>query len=267
MNNTVAGRIHEWLTSHPDATSNAVADALQLTRSNVTAILYAMCRQGSVVREKGAVINPRGRALYTYRAGVLPTTPLRRFQSRRKSEAKPQLAVLEKPANHAALCLVQQLDETIETVAQKLADAFAAAIEIRLASALEGIKTYVGTRADAFDPVPTHDAIPPEQAQPRKPRIGAVGLLHTQEAEIRREFEDTYDIRFWTTDCALRALKPIAVGCEAVFVHTRHISHSVSEVLKSNGAKIVWCDGGISGMKDAIVSYYVGQIDSQAKPR
>lgn len=97
--------------------------------------------------------------------------------------------------------------------------------------------------------------IPSRPAKIRKPRIGIVGLLPTQNGVVSEKLAGAVDLEFWNDHQGQGSLEALARGCDAVFLHTRHAGHATDNALKAAGANVVRCTGGVTNILNNIQAY------------
>ena len=112
-----------------------------------------------------------------------------------------------------------------------------------------------------FKPVAEPPAAPNMAPEPKEPplitkrTVGVVGLLPTQNAEIKARFGGTFNLIF--AGCGeFGRLQSLGRACDKVFLHIKHIGHSTESSLLGGGADIVRVNGGVTQMKEMLKRYW-----------
>lgn len=92
--------------------------------------------------------------------------------------------------------------------------------------------------------------------------VGVVGLMPQQNGYIAQEFAEFVDLQFWGLEDNKKGLEAMSKSCAMIFVHIRHISHTVDDLLKMHGANYTRVGGGVTSIKEAIRTY----LNSVIKP-
>jgi len=95
---------------------------------------------------------------------------------------------------------------------------------------------------------------PVEIEVPKKTRVLIVGLLNEQRQQIQREWGEFFDLKFCEGNTP--NLPDLARSCAVSVLMTKFTSHSQQESLKSVGAKILWCNGGVSDLERVLESAF-----------
>jgi len=93
-----------------------------------------------------------------------------------------------------------------------------------------------------------------------KNKVLIVGLLPEQEGNIKKEFGEFVDLRFFNSKKSTDSLKPLSSGCDQIIVMTKFISHSKYHIVKNSGVPVIHCNGGISGLKNVMEAYCIDVI-------
>ncbi len=97
-----------------------------------------------------------------------------------------------------------------------------------------------------------HNPFPPKTAeQPKLKKLLIAGLLKSNHVEeVKKEFSDLFDLRFYHPDENMTLLSSRAVGADKVILLTEQVSHKHKQVLESTGVPYMMQLGSIGRLKD-----------------
>ena len=257
---TLASRILGYIDTHPGHKVSEIAKALDASISNVSSTLTHKFKRG-LVRRALVARTLTGAPIYGYYApnsdNVVCTSE--------NVVCKPP-----KAQRKQKVVAADPLDTFLKAAARELVDGLFVRVRKEIASrkgellqSLTGESVESGLASppqvalEAVVPLTLPKLVPPvHETRTTLRRIGVIGLLPQQCGELQKEFGDCLDLTFWN-DGPQSSLKALAVRCEAVFLHTRHMSHVTDEALKHAGANIIRVTGGTHNMKEAITKYFV----------
>lgn len=93
------------------------------------------------------------------------------------------------------------------------------------------------------------------------PRILIVGLLDSQSAHVKREFDRVFDLRFVGSNESTDKLKSNAAQADVVYVMGDFVSHSTNDLIRRVGAVPHVLHGGLTKLRDTLTSLYVEKHD------
>lgn len=151
----------------------------------------------------------------------------------------------------------EQLNVKLGSLAQDTSLNLAVEIESEVNSLTGNLISDVLERISLSSKIAASDETPVKSVRIVKPRIAVCNLLPSQEQIIEQKFRNQFNIVFWNdnTGSSTKQLKKIAIGCEKVFWHVNHSSHSAFETLRSAGANYENVTGGMSTMVNALEEY------------
>lgn len=110
-----------------------------------------------------------------------------------------------------------------------------------------------------------HNPEPPSEDKLAKRRIGIVGLLASQEQIVRKEFDDAFDLRFFTSDQAKgKSFQAAAGNCERVLVMTAFINHRVEHSIAAAKGTLVRVAGGVTSVRDELHKIFASKPEEVA---
>lgn len=254
-------RIIEYVRAHPNVGSADIMQGLpDADPRKVSPTLSNLHRQGRLVRQEQRRTLSKT-PVYIYTVSDKPWRPKRG----RKTKARALATKTRVQATRArAPAVTLDLDDLANEFIAKIAGYFAEKFKVELLGKVGEFIHSLPAPPQAPEPVlleapPVQPAFLPEkETRVRLPKVAIIGLLPQQAGEIQAEFSECLDLVFWSNG-PQSSLKPIAIGCEAVFLHTRHMSHTADETLKRMGANIVRVTGGVSNMRDALMNYFANR--------
>lgn len=104
---------------------------------------------------------------------------------------------------------------------------------------------------------------PAKVAEGRNRKALVVGLHSNKQEFIRREFRDCFELRLYTPD-QMRAIQECVKSGDLAFLMADFISHKHQDILQNAGAEVVVVHGGISSLREAMTTAYVGNEDKKA---
>lgn len=158
------------------------------------------------------------------------------------------------------------IDKIADQVASSIAKQIAVRVKTRLSNQLGALIAeqfnnfqQLDAPAESVDVASLLERITnlPDKTETQRKRmqtVGVIGLTATQNGEIVAEFGEVLDLRFAYTD-QLPVIKQIAKAADIVFVHYKHCSHNVDNILKSSGTNYQLVGGAMSQMKEALQQY------------
>jgi hypothetical protein len=152
------------------------------------------------------------------------------------------------------------INQSLHSLADAMADAILAQVKARLTVEIGGLLpdlpvTPMPTPAQLADRMSKPAAL----AKPAKKRALITGLMPVQCGEISKEFHDAFDLNFWNdrNGDSMMMLEVRAANADVVFLHTAHVSHTATDLVKLKArGKVVYVNGGLSQMKDALTKHY-----------
>lgn len=273
-------RIHDLLQERSGLDAIAVAQALDLPATTAAARLSEMASRGLVSRKVGGR-SAAGRQLYVYGPAPADSPVVAKFR------AAPSAGRVRKP--RAAAPVVSEAPAPVATPAPALApvaaapslDALVDSLAAHItAQVMQRVHTRLAAMAAPYaEPQPPADPpsvdvsaalqtlTAPTTTQPaasKLPRVGVIGLLPNQCGVVATEFGSCMDLEFWNdaNGDGRRQLEGLSKRCEIVFVHIRHTSHSVEELLKFHGANYRRVGGGVTALKEAMTEYFVNRKEA-----
>lgn len=246
--------IVEFIRANPNCNTTALSGHFGFNVNQAATRMKQLFDQGYVTRHSIGV-NSYGHPLYVYNAhaNVEGKTKRERLHIVQPAQTK----TYDKPISDQSLDSL--VGEFVQSFASTLATAIVGQLKPRLEEELKralpaALPSPAITQQDPHKPVEVIQ-------KARLPRIGVTGLLPQQAGMIQQEFCDTFDITFWNdrNGDGQGSLKAMGIGCEVVFYHVNHASHTTENALKAVGAKIIHVNGGMSQMRDALTKYYVEQ--------
>ena len=238
-----ARAIRDYVAAHPGCTNKDIAAALDVSTAYAATHTSKGFQQGTMTRVEGG-------------QGITGTTWYK------YSAARKVIEHVSNKVEHVSKKKNSMIDSMVDELASSIAKQLANRIRDKLTRELENL---------APTPTPTVDTAPllaqlaaPLVSQPAThiktlPKVGVVGLLPTQAGAISAEFAGCIDLVFWNEGDDRGTLKAMARNCEVVFLHTRHAGHATDQYLTTNGAELRRITGGVSNMKEALTSYFVGE--------
>ena len=249
--------ILDYVTTHPGCECNDASKALGMTPPHMATRLKQLIDGGFLTRKEARRL-PTKMPVYAYwvNGAVTPTM-------NKKERVKTTMGERSDNAmsNPDISTLIQSIGEVLaKQIAAQVAVSLQPMLQRELVAVIPSTQVVTPSPVDikALLQAPPHQ---PEQLEhkPKLPRVGVTGLLPQQAGLIQQEFCDTFDLTFWNdrNGDGQGSLKAMGIGCEVVFHHIQHASHSTESALRSVGAKIVKVNGGMSSMRDALTKYYV----------
>lgn len=164
---------------------------------------------------------------------------------------------IEQLVTETVATVKEQLDVKLGSLAQDTSLDLAVKIESEVNSLTGNLISDVMERISLSSKIAASDETPVKSVRIVKPRIAVCNLLPSQEQIIEQKFRNQFNIVFWNdnTGSSTKQLKKIAIGCEKVFWHVNHSSHSAFETLRSAGANYENVTGGMSTMVNALEEY------------
>lgn len=238
-----------FIKANPGATSKDVALKFNITVTSSANRLYMSWKRKEITR----VVKDMMYSYYIAKSEPVTVTP--------ESFKAPEPTVIA-----TKTLTLKDSKPTLESMVSSFASTFAKSIAEAI---VEQLKPRLEEELKILLPTALPLVSPKEPKQPEVkivrtslPKIGICGLLPQQFAIIKTEFQDTFDLSCWNehSGSGTGSLKAMGGSCEAVFIHTNHISHNVEEVLRTVRAKCVRVGGGMSSMRDALTKYYVEEV-------
>lgn len=106
---------------------------------------------------------------------------------------------------------------------------------------------------------PQHNpfGVPLKQNAQKLEHVLVVGLLKSNHVtEIKDEFKNIFDLRFYHPDQHTSVLKSMAANVDKIILLTGQISHKHRETLEAIGADYVPLQGGVSKLKELLTNMY-----------
>lgn len=150
--------------------------------------------------------------------------------------------------------LVENVVERVTaTIADKVADQVAVAVDRAISTAVANVEARI---AAAFSATASSGAAQ-KAPDPKRPRIMVIGGTDAQNAEVEKEFGDSLDIRFVTSEQTKNpsSWKDRTNGVTRIVVMTKWISHSAMDVIDKK--KYVPVNGGMTDLKNRLTELYV----------
>lgn len=238
-------------------TNNQLSQLVGRPSSSVAVVTGTLFKQGRVAR-KTVGKTPSGIEKFGY-FPVAATSKPARTHKHRNSIAK----VSNEPNAQGSL------DVLIDTLAKQMADQVIVRLKSHLSANVALLappvpptpEVLTGSLDDLDDLV---IAKPPKAPEPvvvkdKLRKVVVIGLLPQQAGLIQSEFHDTFDLSFWQDGAGggINKLKAVAAAADMVFVHTRHISHAVTDAIKVVRVPVTNVNGGMTQLRDALTKYYV----------
>ena len=245
-----ARAIRDYVAAHPGCTNNEIAKAIGVSSPYAATHTGLAFNKGLITRIEGGR-GITGRPWYKHypKADVVIESVSKKLEH----VSKPK-----EPAKKKNSAIDSMVDELASSIAKQLANR----IRDKLTRELESLAP---TQTPTVDTAPLLAQLAaPLVSQPAThvktlPKVGVVGLLPTQAGAISAEFAGCIDLVFWNDGDDRGTLKAMARNCDVVFLHTRHAGHATDQYLTTNGAELRRITGGVSNMKEALTSYFVGE--------
>jgi hypothetical protein len=122
---------------------------------------------------------------------------------------------------------IDKLDAALNVIVDHIGEEFSAKLiaklNLVLSEAFSKIDSSIGNRLPAI----TSKSMPP------KPRILIVGMLPKHATEIKKDFDEYFDMEFVETDKTTQ-LKSKAAGKDRVILNTKFLNHSIQSVVRDH---------------------------------
>lgn len=87
-----------------------------------------------------------------------------------------------------------------------------------------------------------------------KPKVLIIGLLSEQENEIKKNFDDFLNLKFWNNGNP-KSLRELTQTVKKVFIMRKFISHSYQDLVRNSGAPMILVDGAVSNLNVILEKY------------
>lgn len=262
-----------FIKANPKSTNMGIATKFNLKASSVSARTGKLYAQGRLSREVvGRTVSGIGVFGYTFVDYATDVKKTRENESVKKvvvavpattTAAKPAAKDIVTPMSHGQEPL--SIDQSLHALADGLANALLGMVKARLVEQLGSIahtlpESPVISAEELLARVNKPEALP----KPKLKKVLVTGLLPQQQGFISQEFHDVFSLQFWNdvNHQSLVQLKGYCHAADVVFFHTAHCSHQVPEIIKSTGVEIIYVNGGLTAMKDAMTKWYVEGVKS-----
>lgn len=143
------------------------------------------------------------------------------------------------------------VEQVTATIADKVADQVAVAVDRAVSTAIANVEARIAAAFSAKAPVVQ------KAPDTKRPRIMVIGGTDAQNAEVEKEFGDSLDIRFVTSEQTKNpsSWRDRVNGVARVVVMTKWISHSAMDVIDKK--KYVPVNGGMTDLKNRLTELYV----------
>lgn len=99
-----------------------------------------------------------------------------------------------------------------------------------------------------------------EEEKEYLPKILIAGLIPIQMEEIKKEFGDVFNLRFWQQDSSYKQLRNSSKGVDKIIVNNSFVSHQVTNIANASGVDVIQFSGGVSGLKEMMMNLYVNEF-------
>ena len=143
------------------------------------------------------------------------------------------------------------VEQVTATIADKVADQVAVAVDRAVSTAIANVEARIAAAFSAKAPMVQ------KAPDTKRPRIMVIGGTDAQNAEVEKEFGDSLDIRFVTSEQTKNpsSWRDRVNGVARVVVMTKWISHSAMDVIDKK--KYVPVNGGMTDLKNRLTELYV----------
>ena len=143
------------------------------------------------------------------------------------------------------------VENVVEQVTATIADQVAVAVDRAVSTAIANVEARIAAAFSAKAPMVQ------KAPDTKRPRIMVIGGTDAQNAEVEKEFGDSLDIRFVTSEQTRNpsSWKDRVNGVARVVVMTKWISHSAMDVIDKK--KYVPVNGGMTDLKNRLTELYV----------
>ena len=259
-----------FIKASPKCTNADIAKRFNITASDAAVRTGLLFKQGRLTREiVGKNLSNVGIYGYTFKQNE---TVKEREKTQSNVRVAP-VAISARPAPKTVKTTGQDvqmselpklsINQSLNSLADAMADAILSQVKARLAVEIgtllpEVPSSHMPTPAELIERV----SKPAQIEAPKMERALVVGLIPVQCGVISSEFHDAYELEFWNdrNGDGMEKLQTYARSADVVFIHTQHVSHKAVDAVKANcrGA-IVYVNGGLTAMKDALTARYCGE--------
>lgn len=111
-----------------------------------------------------------------------------------------------------------------------------------------------------FPKPPKHNPEPPREFKDRRPRLLLLGMRPDEVQILKKEFDDVFDLRFWSPEESNAKLKGMARSVTRAFALVNRLFHKSSENLVTGaGVPYTRVHGNVNQMQEALTSYFAEQ--------